>query len=56
MNYDNQRLMYIQARKTIISREMKECFDMHRLIELDKELHELTRDEHQILDSMGVKI
>ena len=52
MNYDNQRLMYIQTMKKDLLNRIDECKDKQELQELKQNLEILREDERQILESM----
>lgn len=52
MNYDNQRLMYIQTMKHDLRQRINDCTDKNELNELKQSLAVLIADEKQILDSM----
>ena len=52
MNYDNQRLMYIQTMKKDLNKRIKESTDKQELQELKQSLSIIKEDEKQILESM----
>ena len=52
MNYDNQRLMYIQTMKKDLNKRINKCTDKQELEELKQNLEILREDERQILESM----
>ena len=55
MNLDNQKLQAIKRQKAEIKKEMKECYDMRRLFQLDEAYNILDEDEKQILNNLGVE-
>ena len=54
MNLDNQKLQAIKRQKAEIKKEMKECYNMERLFQLDEAYNILDQDEREILDNTGV--
>ena len=52
MNYDNQRLMFIQQYKHSIKQQIDSTTDEKELKELKQSLRILREDEKQILESM----
>jgi len=50
----NPRLEEIKKQKSEIKKEMKECYNLERLFELDEAYDILDKDEREILDNLGV--
>ena len=55
MNLDNQKLQAIKRQKAEIKKEMKECYNMERLFQLDEAYNILDKDEKEILNNLGVE-
>lgn len=51
----NPRLEEIKKQKSEIKKEMKECYNLERLFELDEAYNILDQDEKEILNNLGVK-
>lgn len=51
----NPRLEEIKKQKSEIKKEMKECYNMERLFQLDEAYNILDQDEKEILDNLGVE-
>lgn len=51
----NPRLEEIKKQKSEIKKEMKECYNLERLFELDEAYDILDKDEREILNNIGVK-
>lgn len=54
MNLDNEKLQAIKVQKAQLKKEMRECYDMHRLFQLDEAYNILDQDEKEILNNLGV--
>ena len=55
MNLDNEKLRAIQKEKAELKKEMKSCYDIGQLIQMDMAYNILDDEETEILNRMGVK-
>ena len=55
MHLDNQKLQAIKRQKAEIKKEMKECYNMERLFQLDEAYNILDKDEKELLHNLGVE-
>lgn len=54
MNVDNQTLTAIKKQKAEIKKEMRDCYNMERLFELDKQYSILCEEETEILNRSDI--